>query len=69
MVGRLARSADLVVMAHEPHRLADDTWQGAIGPPWWFGSVLGQIAGGSPNIYEGGGPNEHTLHINTSLSS
>ena len=49
-VGRPARSADQVVMAHRPHRLTNDTWQGAIGLPWCFGSILGQMAGGSPLI-------------------
>ena len=46
--GRPTRSPDLVVAAHGPHRLSDDTWRGAIGPPWRFGSVLWRMAGGSP---------------------
>jgi hypothetical protein len=50
-----SRSLDPVVAAHGPHHLSDDTWRGAIGPPWRFGSILGRMAGGSPYIYEGRG--------------
>ena len=46
-VVRPTRSPDQVVTAHRPHRLSDDTWQGVVGPQWWFGSFLGQEAGGS----------------------
>ena len=47
-------------MAHRPYRLAHDMWQGAIGPPWRFGSVLRKMAGGS---------NEDTLTPHTTTSS
>lgn len=53
-VGRPWKSADHVSAAHRPHRLSVYTWQRVVGPPWRFGSILEQIAGGSPlYIYEG----------------
>ena len=45
--GRATRSPDLVVAAHGPHRLLDDTWRGVVGPQWRFGSISGRMVGGS----------------------